>query len=70
MAILRALLIQPAAIEAQVIVEAPRGGIESVIQERGVRGGQRPSAHGILVQLTEQHGENEGPRVVVRTVAL
>ena len=67
--ILRALFIEPAAVEAQVVVEAPGLGIERVMQERRVSGGQRPHALRLFLHLVQQHGENEGARVVVRAVA-
>ena len=39
--ILRSLLIEPAAVKTQEIVEAFRLGVEGVMQEGGVGGGQR-----------------------------
>ena len=53
MTILRALPIQPSAVEAHVIVEAPRGGIESVIQECRVGRGERPGALQLLSELDD-----------------
>ena len=69
MTVLRSLLVQPAPVKAQVVVEAIRFEIERVMEERGGGGGQCPHGLRILAQFTEQDGENEGPGVVVGAVA-
>src|SRR5204863_1032411 len=68
-AILRALGIQPATVEAHVIVEAARDRIERMVQESRVRGAQGPHAIRFRLQLVEKNREDEGPRVIVGAVA-
>src|SRR5579883_1403062 len=43
--------------------------IQSEIQEGGIRRRQRARAFLLLLQLLEQHGQNETARVVIRAVA-
>ena len=69
MAIFGSLLVEPAAVDAQEIVEARRFWIEGIVQERGVGCGQRPDTLGSFFQLAQQHRQNERAGVVVRAVA-
>jgi len=64
--IFRSLLIDPVAIEAQVIVEPSCFGVEGVIQEGGIC--RRQSAHTfrLLFQLIEQYREDERTGIVIR----
>src|SRR5256885_7101508 len=67
--ILWPLLVEPAAVETQVVVEAFHSEIERVVQERRVGCGQRPHALWLFSQFTEQYREDECASVVIRTVA-
>ena len=69
MGIFRAQFVEPPAIEAEVVVETSRFGIEGVMQKRNKW--WRASARGpTLFQFVEQHRENESARIVIRAVAL
>src|SRR4051794_37914383 len=68
--VLRPLLVQPATVEAQMIMEPFRLGIERMVKERRGRGGDASEALGVLTQLRENESEDECPRIVVRAITL
>ena len=70
LAILRAGRVQPAAVEAHEIVEAPARPVEGVVEERRVGGGAGAKGRGIVAQLLQHHRQNQGAGVVVRAIAL
>ena len=67
--VLRSLFIQPAPVEAQVVVKAFGFEIESMMEESRGGGGECPHGLRVLAQFTEQHGEDEGAGVIVGAVA-
>ena len=70
LAVLRADLLQPAAIEAQEVPEPAPVAVEGRLEE-GRRGrGDAPDLGAILAQLAQEHGGQQGPGVVVGAIAL
>jgi hypothetical protein len=67
-AILRTPLVQPAAIETHVVVEASGQRVEGVMQKGSTGTCQVPPQLRIVPQLSDQDGKNKGPRIVIRAV--
>ena len=70
MAVVRADLLEPAAVEAQEVAEPAPAAVEGVIQERGVGRRQPVDLRRALAELLQEHGQQQRAGVVVGAVAL
>src|SRR4051794_11368034 len=68
--VLRTLLVEPAAVEAQMIVEPLRLRIERMAKERRGSSGDASEALGVFTQFRKNESEDECARIVVRAVTL
>ena len=68
--VLRADLLQPAAVEAQEVAEPLPLAVEGRLEERGVGRGEPLDLRPALAQLLQEHGQQQGAGVVVGAVPL
>ena len=68
MGILRASLLEPAAVETHEIAKAILFRIKRVVDERRVGGGQMLDFERIVAGLLQQHRQQQRPRVVIRAI--
>src|SRR4051794_23528842 len=70
MTVLGALLVQPTAVEAHVVVEATRTLVERVQEEGATSRRESPHTFGFFADFAQQHCKKERTRIVVCAVAL